>query len=802
MKRLIVPLLLLGWVAITVCLAGQVSFDKAMDEGRAHLQSWRNSEAQKSFQAALGQAPDSEARTEALLQLAHTAYFSGSYAAARKGYAEARSVDGISRDAEFYSHQFTGHSYLQEGRYAEALEAYKEAEQGTRPTLARNARNDILFTYRDAVTAGVSAYRLGDMERAEAALRSALELEGLPARQACRAWLTLGQIYAARDDPGQAKAAFQKVLEEESHAPDFWLRSEALLAMAELHKKKGLPDQAHEFLEKVLNLQVHAHPRHRLEVGETLGRSGGKFPSLSMEYGAKINPTGSPIGGGEGYAEIFLSGDIEVENVEELRKALEGLAKMETKERLGKVVYVRPEAEIELSGGGISVPSGVTLAGNRGAEGACGPLLFCDEPPPSAMIQMSADARLTGLRLRGDGPAFHELFSMWPHDYYSAEELAERGISPGRAVAVAVGDRARVDNCEISRFARGVTMHSSSEVRIQHNAFHDISPYPIVTDSGTFNPLLEANIIDWAWHGVATSDNMTASFTARYNLVRETSPNLLGQGMSGTFGLDHHGQGEYFLIHHNTFEHMDPSQSVPGRSIALAPVWDSARIYGNHFVDYMTAEDATFWEFQRPFKNMTDLKEIVTRRDLSSHMKEYLNTVEDFSNFDMREIVAMSRGGGGGENLWIFDNAYGPDAEVLDLTIFTTPRIFLQQPAHRKVRTRLGAGRGGETHPALHHLHGLVPLVLEVEAMPPLEITKVTIDLIVPENDRLFAGAYSPSGEERQQIYSGEKAPKPGEVVLDTTELDNGTYGIIVTAEDNRGISSHHMTFFEVVNPR
>ncbi len=45
-------------------------------------------------------------------------------------------------------------------------------------------------------------------------------------------------------------------------------------------------------------------------------------------------------------------------------------------------------------------------------------------------------------------------------------------------------------------------------------------------------------------------------------------------------------------------------------------------------------------------------------------------------------------------------------------------------------------------------------------------------------------------------------APAPGAVALETRDLPNGLYGLMVAAEDTRGIRAHHLTFFEIVNPQ
>jgi len=87
-------------------------------------------------------------------------------------------------------------------------------------------------------------------------------------------------------------------------------------------------------------------------------------------YGSGGNPTGNPIGGGEGYSEIVTQYDYLVTNKTELLDAL-GQAVA------GEVVYVADDAEIDLTGEYSTViPEAVTLASGRGRGGSEGALLF------------------------------------------------------------------------------------------------------------------------------------------------------------------------------------------------------------------------------------------------------------------------------------------------------------------------------------------------------------------------------------------------------------------------------------------
>ncbi len=87
-------------------------------------------------------------------------------------------------------------------------------------------------------------------------------------------------------------------------------------------------------------------------------------------YGCEANPTGDPIGGGEGYTDIRSTGDFIVRDREQLIEALK-------EARPGQVVFLPDGVEIDLTGqGALLLPEGVTLAGTRGKDGSAGARLF------------------------------------------------------------------------------------------------------------------------------------------------------------------------------------------------------------------------------------------------------------------------------------------------------------------------------------------------------------------------------------------------------------------------------------------
>ncbi len=95
---------------------------------------------------------------------------------------------------------------------------------------------------------------------------------------------------------------------------------------------------------------------------------------LEQTFGAEANPTGNPIGGGSGYHDIITSGDSRitytVTTKDELLAALQHAG-------AGDVVYLEEIADINLTDTpGVTIPAGVTLAGNRGATKTFGSAVY------------------------------------------------------------------------------------------------------------------------------------------------------------------------------------------------------------------------------------------------------------------------------------------------------------------------------------------------------------------------------------------------------------------------------------------
>jgi hypothetical protein len=270
------------------------------------------------------------------------------------------------------------------------------------------------------------------------------------------------------------------------------------------------------------------------------------LPNLS-DYGAESNPTGNPIGGGHGYQQVFTSGDHTVSTADEL---LDALAKV----KAGEVIYVAPNAEIDLTGHvGLSIKANVTLAGNRGVDGSPGPLIYCNEYDTYGLFSLQGEgARITGIRLRGPDPDILD----GPYGRPNS-----KGIS-------ADASSVRVDNNEIYNWSyAGISVEQhAKDVHIHHNRIHHVRRaslgYPIVVNRGF--ALIEANIFDYYRHAIAATGYSGSGYEARYNLVL---PNATSHVFDMHGGADFCPKrasgscsfaeqimgGEYVIIHHNTF---------------------------------------------------------------------------------------------------------------------------------------------------------------------------------------------------------------------------------------------------------
>jgi hypothetical protein len=274
-------------------------------------------------------------------------------------------------------------------------------------------------------------------------------------------------------------------------------------------------------------------------------------------YGCEANPTGDPIGGGEGYRDVHETGDFVVTGRDEFVAAL-------GKARPDQVVFVPHGVEIDLSAERtLSIPAGVTLAGTRGKDGSPGARLFTTRF--GRMFTAGGDdVRLTGLRFEGA--------------YAGTERIAGSGN-----FLYVNHDNARIDNCEIYNFnVSGISVGSGAiRTRIHHNHIHHCqrSGYGYgVSVGGGSDVRIIANKFDYCRHHVASTGSPGTGYEAAWNLIME---NAIGSHFDMHGGRDRGDStdvaGDWMHVHHNTF--LNPHVHVGIRGTPC----DGAEVHNNWF---------------------------------------------------------------------------------------------------------------------------------------------------------------------------------------------------------------------------
>ncbi len=290
-------------------------------------------------------------------------------------------------------------------------------------------------------------------------------------------------------------------------------------------------------------------------------------------FGAEVNPTGDPIGGGKRYKRQIVRSDYLVKTFEELRSALK-------KAKSGQVVYVNDNAEIDVTGEQeIVIPDGVTVASGRGRGDSEGALLYSNELSTSPMFLAGGEkVRVTGLRLRGP-------------DQERRTEQMRKLYQEGRYYSIPNSDGIissyaglEVDNCELWGWSHAAIFLKLGALKahIHHNNIHHNQRsglgYGVCLDQA--DALIEANLFDWCRHHIAGTGRPGTSYEARYNLVLE---NANGHSFDMHGGRDRKDgtdiAGDTIKIHHNTFK----ATVVPAFVIRGRPQ-QSAEIHHNWFL--------------------------------------------------------------------------------------------------------------------------------------------------------------------------------------------------------------------------
>jgi hypothetical protein len=230
------------------------------------------------------------------------------------------------------------------------------------------------------------------------------------------------------------------------------------------------------------------------------------------------------IGGGDGYANTVpeSDADVVVSSLDELRSAFDGASS-------GDVIYVAGDAVIDVGTNELTIPSGITLASDRGIDGAAGGRIETTslEQWPG-ILHVEDDVRVTGLRINGPADEF------------------ESSFDPITSGLVVDGTGVEIDNVDIWGFNHAaIKLHNSTHVH--HCNVHD-NPmdglgYGVLCKGGD-ESIVEYNRFNMNRHSVANGGS--AGYVVRYNRFGSDAVSY----QVGT----HRPGGTTLKIHHNTFE--------------------------------------------------------------------------------------------------------------------------------------------------------------------------------------------------------------------------------------------------------
>jgi len=166
----------------------------------------------------------------------------------------------------------------------------------------------------------------------------------------------------------------------------------------------------------------------------------------------ETDASGSALGGGEGYGNTvpLSDADYTVTSSSELRSALSSASS-------GDVVYVTEDIYMSDD---FQLPSGVTLASDRGINGSPGKRVYTDKE--ISFIHAQSGSRVTGLRISGEQDyLINSTSRSGPSDSYPE----------GWGIDVE-GSNVEIDNCEMYYFGQAAIRTTGSDPHIHHCDIH------------------------------------------------------------------------------------------------------------------------------------------------------------------------------------------------------------------------------------------------------------------------------------------------------------------------------------------
>jgi len=283
-------------------------------------------------------------------------------------------------------------------------------------------------------------------------------------------------------------------------------------------------------------------------------------------YGAKPNTSG-PIGGGIGYANLVKPTQDPVTSLDALSDALKNA-------RSGDIVYLHGKAKIDFTirvhveNMVLEIPEEVTLASNRGEDGAKGGMIFSNSFATRPLIRaVGPNVRITGLRLGGPNPMpclehHHRSFAeRRGHQYYYKFPVSD-GISCDQF-------KLEIDNCELGGWSHAaINLQAGSNHHIHHNFIHHNQynglGYGICHDR-SFS-LIEYNLFKYNRHSIAGTGRPDSGYEARHNIEIKHSLSHCFDMHGGRDRQDNTNIASTWLkIHHNTFRCPETAIVIRGK---------------------------------------------------------------------------------------------------------------------------------------------------------------------------------------------------------------------------------------------
>lgn len=210
---------------------------------------------------------------------------------------------------------------------------------------------------------------------------------------------------------------------------------------------------------------------------------------------------------------------------------------------IGDIVYIAPDAEIDLTGQSLCINAGVWLASNRGENNAPGGLLYATTGAAASVLKACGnDIRITGLRLRGPDP--ETCPDEWPNNCpedVSGDSNCAYCTQTAYGISSFGFANMEVDNNELSGWTyASVGVKDATGADVHHNYIHHnwregLGYGVVLYGQQATSALVRWNRFDAIRHAVAGQGYPLESYEARDNLMGE---NAIGHI------FDMHGENE------------------------------------------------------------------------------------------------------------------------------------------------------------------------------------------------------------------------------------------------------------------